>query len=293
MTEDYIIDTFPYLLNKDLDGVKQPIKEVQTVIFSIILEIDRICRKNNIPYALAFGSALGLYNYQGFIPWDDDADIAIDYFDLSRLIKALKDDLSPEFTFICYELDERYNTLIPAIKVKKKVGYMQDKNYRRLKDRTKSYDGFFVDIVPFMGMINAKKHRSLIYKSQRRMLSYFIQDFFFNHDPLKLKKKIKKEEEEAATLYKDAPYVCQTPFIPFQNPKVNLYPREVIYPFKEYLFNGVKLFSFNNVEEFCKIRYKEKNLKKLVNGSYIDPWPKNKRKSVHIRAYSLSKSRKD
>lgn len=286
---EYINDNFPYLLDKDIDGQRQPIKKVQDIIFSIVLEIDRICRKHNIPYALAFGSALGLYNYQGFIPWDDDADIAIDYADLSRLIAALKEDLSSDFEFTCYEVDERCNILIPAIKVRKKVGYMRDKNYRRLKDRTQSYEGFFVDIVPFMGVPSASKHRSLIFKSQVRMIFYFISDFIFNHDPLKMKKKIKKEEALAAERYKEAPYVCQTPFIPFQTPGVNLYPRDVIYPFKEYEFNGVKLYSFNNVKEFCRIRYLAKNLKKLVNEEYIDPWPKNKRKTAHIKAYSLTK----
>ena len=105
---EYINDNFPYLLDKDIDGQRQPIKKVQDIIFSIVLEIDRICRKHNIPYALAFGSALGLYNYQGFIPWDDDADIAIDYADLSRLIAALKEDLSSDFEFTCYEVDERH-----------------------------------------------------------------------------------------------------------------------------------------------------------------------------------------
>ena len=131
MTEDYVIDNNPYLLKKDVDGNRIPINEIQKVIFSIVLEIDRVCRKNNIPYALAFGSALGIYNYGGFIPWDDDADIAIDYFDLSRLIAAFEKDLSSEYEFICYEKDDRYNVLIPTIKVKKRMGYMREKPRRR------------------------------------------------------------------------------------------------------------------------------------------------------------------
>ena len=81
----YIKDDNLYLLGKDTDGTLTYFKDIQEIVFSIILEIDRVCRKNDIPYALAFGSALGLYNYQGFIPWDDDADIAIDYFDIEKL----------------------------------------------------------------------------------------------------------------------------------------------------------------------------------------------------------------
>ena len=66
----------------------------------LILELDRICRKNNIGYALCFGSALGLYNYGGFIPWDDDMDVAIDYFDVPRLVEALKERFGGEWKIL-------------------------------------------------------------------------------------------------------------------------------------------------------------------------------------------------
>ena len=90
MKNEYVIDENKYLLGRDKNGTNHYISEIQEVVLPIILEIDRICRKNNIPYALAFGSALGLYNYQGFIPWDDDADIVFNYEDLDRLLEAFK-----------------------------------------------------------------------------------------------------------------------------------------------------------------------------------------------------------
>jgi len=287
--DNFVKDDFSYVLGKDTDGTLTYFKDIQEIVFSIILEIDRICRKNNIPYALAFGSTLGLYNYQGFIPWDDDADIAIDYFDIQRLKEAFDKDLGPEFDYTCYEKDERYNILIPTFKVKKRFGYMQDKNYKLIPDRTHSYEGFFVDIVAFMGMKNAKEHRNVLGKSQRRLVRYFISDYFFNHDPLKLKRKIKAEEKALAELYKDAPYVCQSPIIPFQTQKINLIPREVIYPFKEYLFNGHMLYSFNDIETFCRLRYGEKSLKQLKDGQYVDLLPKKERKSLHVRKFHLPK----
>ena len=285
----FIKDETQYLLGQDTDGTLTYFKDIQGIVFDIILEIDRICRKNNIPYALAFGSALGLYNYQGFIPWDDDADIAIDYFDIQRLKEAFDKDLGADFDYICYEKDERWNVLIPTFKVKKRVGYMQDRNYKLIPDRTNSYEGFFVDIVAFMGMKNAKEHKKIIHRSQRRLVRYFISDYMFNHDPLRLKRKIKEEEKVLAELYKDAPYVCQSPIIPFQTPKINLYPREVIYPFKEYLFNGHKLYSFNDVETFCKMRYGEKSLKQLENGQLVDKLPQKERKALHVRKFHLPK----
>lgn len=289
MKNAYVIDHDQYLLGRDKNGTTHYISEIQEVVLPIILEIDRICRKNNIPYALAFGSALGLDNYQGFIPWDDDADIVFNYEDLDRLIEAFKKDLKPEFVFDAYEVDKRYNILQPTIKVKNKYGpTMVDVNYKRLKDRIHSSDGFFVDMVALTGMESAKAHRKLLNRSRRRMISYFIQDTIFNHDPLALKAKMKEDEKKYALLYKDAPYVCQTALLPFPLQKKNLFPREMLYPFKEYDFAGYKLYSFNDVEGFCRIFFGEDSLKKYDGEKWTDPFPKKKRKVAHIKSFNFS-----
>ena len=281
-----VIDNYPYSLGVDTKGNVGYVKEAQDIVFSILLEIDRICRKNNIPYALAFGSALGIYNYADFIPWDDDADIAINYFDIIRLKEAFEKDLSPEFEFVCYEKDERYNVLIPTFKVKKRVAYMRDKNYNWWKDHTNSYESFFVDIVAFMGM-KKKKHFWHLFKSQVQMVFYFISDFIFKHDPKGMKRRMKNREAKLANLYKDEKYVCQSPILPFQIASVNLYPKDIIYPFKEYDFRGIKLYSFNNIEEFCRIRFGERSLKVEKDGVMVDLLPQKKRKPLHIKEFLI------
>ena len=282
-----VIDNYPYSLGVDTKGNIGYVKEAQDIVFSILLEIDRICRKNNIPYALAFGSALGIYNYADFIPWDDDADIAIDYFDINKLKEAFEKDLSPEYEFVCYEKDDRCNVLIPTFKVKKRVAYMRDKNYNWWRDHTNSYEGFFVDIVAFMGMKNKTKHFWHLFKSQVQMVFYFISDFIFKHDPKGLKKRMKNREAKLANLYKDEKYVCQSAILPFQIAKVNLYPKDIIYPFKEYEFRGTKFYSFNNIEEFCRIRFGQKSLKVEKDGVMVDLLPQRHRKPLHIKEFLI------
>ncbi len=53
------------------------LEEHQAVLFELLKEFDRVCRKHDIKYVLFAGSALGAVRHQGFIPWDDDLDIAL------------------------------------------------------------------------------------------------------------------------------------------------------------------------------------------------------------------------
>ena len=57
--------------NNQIEALRR--KELQ-----ILLEIDRICKKRKISYQLAFGTLIGAVRHQGFIPWDDDIDVAME-----------------------------------------------------------------------------------------------------------------------------------------------------------------------------------------------------------------------
>ena len=52
------------------------LREVQMIEVELLVEVDRICRKCGIHYCISAGTQLGAIRHKGFIPWDDDADVA-------------------------------------------------------------------------------------------------------------------------------------------------------------------------------------------------------------------------
>ena len=70
-------------------GIPQELKEYQEYLLKMLLVFDAFCKEHGLSYFLAGGSALGAYRHQGFIPWDDDIDLAMMRPDFERLEQLL------------------------------------------------------------------------------------------------------------------------------------------------------------------------------------------------------------
>lgn len=68
------------------------IDEKHRMILDIMIDIDRFCRDNDIPYTLSSGTLLGAVRHGGFIPWDDDADMFMLRKDFDRFIHSYRSD---------------------------------------------------------------------------------------------------------------------------------------------------------------------------------------------------------
>ena len=53
------------------------LRSCQLKQLEILKIFDRICRKHNLRYWIDGGTLLGAVRHKGFIPWDDDLDVAM------------------------------------------------------------------------------------------------------------------------------------------------------------------------------------------------------------------------
>lgn len=65
------------------------LKETQKKLLELMVAMDGICRKEGILYTLHGGTLLGAVREKGFIPWDDDMDVAMTRAEFHKLETAL------------------------------------------------------------------------------------------------------------------------------------------------------------------------------------------------------------
>lgn len=65
------------------------LKHLQSVLIDMFEDFIKICDENNIQYFLHAGTCIGAVRHEGFIPWDDEIDVAFLREDYEKLLKVL------------------------------------------------------------------------------------------------------------------------------------------------------------------------------------------------------------
>lgn len=124
-------------MNKD-----EYLGRLHSELLEIMDEIDRVCIENEIQYYLIGGTLLGAIRHKGFIPWDDDFDIAMPRKDFRKFIQIYEKTLSQDFKLEWINNNNEY--WLPFAKVVRKDTLFNQEIYA---DERKAF-GIFVDIFP-------------------------------------------------------------------------------------------------------------------------------------------------
>ena len=286
--EDKILAKDDYILAEYTTGEKIFVRDLQLAILPIMDEIHRICVKHKIPYGLVAGSALGIYNYKGFLPWDDDIDMCVPKNDWERFMEALKQDLDPEFYFQCFETDSRYNVLIPTMKIRRRGTYHKEVNFL-LRNRCIPGDGVFVDVTIY-DHISENKWVDEMYRLLIRALVPFIVVFDnLGINPVFFKKMATAITEHYSKVNQNSKYMSDpiiVPWVRFMRKKFFL--KEDLFPFELYEFEGRQYYSYHNLKKVLVTKYGSNCLRKWDGEKWIETYKPHLRKAKHTVELNLS-----
>lgn len=124
------------------DSMDEYIRRLQRVEQEILDEIVRVCDEFNLKYYLIGGTLLGAVRHKGFIPWDDDLDIAMPRADYDRFCELCGSELDRKYELHSIATDRTY--WLPFAKIRKKNTIFEEKNIEGLNAPM----GIYVDIFP-------------------------------------------------------------------------------------------------------------------------------------------------
>lgn len=251
----------------------EDLRRLQLVELEMLVEVDRICRNNNIQYTLYAGTLLGAVRHQGFIPWDDDADIAFLPEEYEKFFEACKTDLDTEKFFLQdYRTDPYY-----------RWGYAKMRRnhsafVREGQEHMKYHNGICIDIFTLYSVPDNKLLRKIYfdlfflirktlysevgkYKETNRVLRsiYHLLSKIPKNSVFSFAKRIQ---------YNKPSELVNIMFYPTPSSKYGI-PRRCVETNHDMLFEGKAFSAMSGYDEVLHIAY----------GDYMTPPPEDKRGS--------------
>lgn len=254
----------------------------------ILIEFDRVCNQLGINYTLSSGTLLGAVRHAGFIPWDDDIDVAMLREDYEKFINNAQSLMPDHFFIQTYETDRNYPL---------NFGKIRDTSTILVEYSTKSLDmqnGLYMDIFPidkvaknsFKRKLNnwlltiilaikfsytkewAEKSNSTLNKFLRKVVFYHIARIIgiYRLNSLETSIRTKENKGNSNVTYGDR-YVLPP----------NRLKDKMLMPMN--IFNSYNQIEFEN-KTFKSIVEMNKYLK-TIYGDYMKLPPKEKRVSLH------------
>lgn len=162
--------SFPksYFVSEERDGffVEDKMKRIWAAEIEVLLEIERICRKYGIEYFAYSGTLLGAVRHRGFIPWDDDIDIAMRREDYQRFLQAAGGELPEGWNLSCASRGSG----ISFARVDNGDGY--DSRVERLLRFHGCPYGVGVDIFPLDNCPDSREEEEVLYSLLRSI--YYV-----------------------------------------------------------------------------------------------------------------------
>lgn len=256
---------------------KVQLKQLQMIELEMLIEVDRICKKCNIKYNIIGGTLLGAVRHAGFIPWDDDADIAMLRTEYNRFKEVCAIELDhSRFYFQDADVTEGYRW---------SYGKLRRKNTLFLREHQEHMpyeQGVFIDIFPIDGVPDSYIFRALngfhclcirkIFWAEvgKKADRNAVKRFFYNILSMISREKVLKHYNKLVQkrTIKETKRV-RIALMPVPNRGFG-YMRKWFENSRDYIFEGYVLKGIEDYQSFLSYEF----------GNYMELPPKEKRK-VH------------
>ena len=130
------------------------LRKLQMEELNILDEFTKVCNKNNLRYYSLGGTLLGSIRHKGFIPWDDDVDVAMPREDYEKFLKLSKEEFGENFEIVTHQNDENYRypwarMITRNMKIINRMANIPREEFA------------WIDIIPLDGFPNKKIKRAL------------------------------------------------------------------------------------------------------------------------------------
>ena len=237
------------------NGEGTTLRKMQLRLLDILTEIDKICRKHDIQYWIDFGTLLGAVRHRGFIPWDDDIDVAMPSEDYRRFLEIAPKELPDNLFLQTQSTDTSYHFLLNKVRDKNSFFITQHEDF------TKDYNkGLYIDIfevVPYP-QVNPR--------FQKKLLRWLYKtNFFFS-----VKQSVTLKNHLAAisfpiikgslnlvwailNLKPKNKFGYEKRFSPYGNS----YTADMVFPLKDIVFEGKTFLAPANPDRYLTSIYKD------------------------------------
>ncbi len=227
------LDTLHYFLNAYHDASSAPpatnpdLRLMQLCDVEMLRIFTRECDKKGLTYWLDYGTLLGAVRHKGFIPWDDDMDIAMPRSDYNKVLLELKEVLAQ------YDIEIHENLGNMG------VGY---KHYKT---------GIWLDVFAVDDFFYSDDLKDPT-NHLNTTIPIFRKEFYRHKSEATIEWKEKKRKEIIGGITGEKRVLYHQPEFDY---KVITHPEEIVFPLSEVFFEGYYFNAPNNLDSYLKVNY--------------------------------------